>query len=247
MTNSSTQFPPSERCGWRSGVLSARAAVPGHNLLPAGLYRIGRAEGTDAAADHHHALYVPPGAAREPLPLVVLFHGAGGSAPQILPLFQPAAEQRKFLLLAPKSASVTWDLLSGGYGPDVEALDRCLRFVLERFAVDGGRMAMAGFSDGASYALSLGLINGQLFRQVFAFSPGFAAAGRRQGKPLVLISHGTQDTVLPIAPCSRRIVSSLQQAGYEVRYTEFVGGHQVPPELVAGAVDLLLQPAPARR
>jgi phospholipase/carboxylesterase len=244
MQKSSTESSAGERCGWRSGVLVADATVPGHDILPGGMHQI---DSIDATTGSHHALYVPSGAALEPLAIVVVLHGAGGSPLQVLPLFQAAAEQRNFLLLAPKSVGATWDVLTGGYGPDVETLDRCLRFVFERFVVDASRTAIAGFSDGASYALSLGLINGELFRQLFAFSPGFAAAGRRQGRPLVFISHGTQDAVLPIARCSRRIVPSLQREGYEVTYREFDGGHQVPPEMVANAVDLLLQPAPARR
>jgi predicted esterase len=35
-------------------------------------------------------------------------------------------------------------------------------------------LAVSGFSDGASYALSIGPANGDLFTHVMAFSPGFA-------------------------------------------------------------------------
>ena len=58
--------------------------------------------------------------------------------------------------------------------------------------VDPARLVIGGFSDGASYALSLGLINGQLFRKVAAFSPGFVVTGEPEGKPRVFISHGPQ-------------------------------------------------------
>ena len=34
-------------------------------------------------------------------------------------------------------------------------------------------MCASGFSDGASYALSLGAANGDLFTHIAAFSPGF--------------------------------------------------------------------------
>ena len=40
--------------------------------------------------------------------------------------------------------------------------------------IDPSRIAMAGFSDGASYSLSVGLANGDLFSAVFGFSPGLA-------------------------------------------------------------------------
>ena len=39
--------------------------------------------------------------------------------------------------------------------------------------VDRQRVCASGFSDGASYALSLGAANGDLFTHIAAFSPGF--------------------------------------------------------------------------
>jgi phospholipase/carboxylesterase len=59
-------------------------------------------------------------------------------------------------------------------------------------------LAVEGFSDGASYALSIGLTNGDLFTHVVAFSPGFASPVAYTGKPPVFVSHGTHDEVLPI-------------------------------------------------
>jgi len=101
-------------------------------------------------------------------------------------------------------------VISGGLGPDVGALDIALGTVFERFGVDADRVASAGFSDGASYALTLGLMNGDLFSRVFAFSPGFVVPGERRGRPRVFLSHGRADTVLPIDRCGRRIVATLR-------------------------------------
>ena len=61
----------------------------------------------------------------------------------------------------------------------------------------------------------------------------------QRGLPRVYVSHGTQDTVLPIDQSSRRIVPMLRQAGYDVRYDEFEGGHIVPPAIASAAVDWL--------
>jgi phospholipase/carboxylesterase len=71
---------------------------------------------------------------------------------------------------------------------------------------------------------------------VLAFSPGFMAPPGQTGKPRLFVSHGTQDTVLPIDRCSRRIVPLVERAGYDVRYVEFDGGHTVPPEIVQEAL-----------
>jgi phospholipase/carboxylesterase len=98
-------------------------------------------------------------------------------------------------------------------------------------------VAIGGYSDGASYTLSLGIANGDLFTHVLAFSPGFVAPPGRAGSPRIFVSHGTRDGWLPIERCSRRIVPQLERIGYEVRYREFEGGHVVPPEIGREAAD----------
>ena len=128
-------------------------------------------------------------------------------------------------------------MIRGGYGPDVAFLDEALTAVFARFAV--GPVAVSGFSDGASYALSIGLANGDLFGHVLAWSPGFLAPSDRVGSPRVFVSHGTDDRVLPIDRCSRRLVPVLRADGYDVRYDEFEGGHVVPREVLAASLDLL--------
>jgi phospholipase/carboxylesterase len=134
---------------------------------------------------------------------------------------------------------VTWDVIRGGYGPDVRFIDQALAAVFARFAV--GSVAVSGFSDGASYALSIGLANGDLFGHVLAWSPGFMAPAEAVGRPRVFVSHGTDDRVLSIDRCSRRLVPVLRAEGYDVRYDEFAGGHMVPPGILAASLDWLEQ------
>ncbi len=186
-------------------------------------------------------LYVPESYRPEkPAPLVVMLHGAGGTAQHSIELARRHAETSGFILLAPTSAGPTWDIISRrAYGPDVSAIDRALKDLFARYAIDGKRVAIAGFSDGASYALSLGLTNGALFTDILAFSPGFMAPARQDGRPGIFISHGVSDQVLPIEVCSRRIVPQLQRAGYPIDYREFPGGHSVPPDLARAAFDRL--------
>ncbi|MCU1472642.1 hypothetical protein [Amnibacterium sp.] len=172
----------------------------------------------------------------DPVPLVVLPHGAGGTPAGIIPFLQLEAEARGVLLLAPKSGDATWDVIRGGVGPDVAAIDRALGEVLDLFAVAPERLVIAGFSDGASYALSLGLINGTLVRRILAFSPD-SSSHPRAGRPSVFVSHGVDDPVLPIDRCSRRLVPVLEQEGYDVDYREFRGGHEVPAAMVAAALE----------
>ncbi len=188
-----------------------------------------------ASTGRRPPLLVVPSVPAAPRPLVVFFHGAGGRGEQSLVFVEHVAAERGLLVLLPTSAGSTWDLLSGGLGRDLDALDAALADVFAAHDVD--RVAFAGFSDGGSYALSVGLANGDLGDAVLAFSPGFAAPPAQAGEPRVFISHGDADAVLPVDRCGRRVAGVLGRAGYDVRYEEFAGGHVVPPELVRAAVD----------
>ena len=180
-------------------------------------------------------LSVPEAAAAGELcPLVVLFHGAGSSARAGLGILSG-----HLLLLAPQSAGSTWDVIRGGFGGDVARLDQILATVFASCRVDQDRIALGGFSDGASYALSLGIGNGDLITHVLAFSPGFLAPAEPRGRPRIFIAHGRSDAVLPIELTSRRIVTRLRDGGYDVTYEEFSGGHVVTADHARRAVEWL--------
>jgi phospholipase/carboxylesterase len=184
------------------------------------------------AAERDGYLYVPPAyRPGSPGPLVLLLHGAGEDARDGLALLRGQADEAGLMLLALTSRDYTWDMIAlrGRFGPDVAAIDLALEQTFSRYAVDPSRLAVGGYSDGASYALSLGLANGDLFTHVMAFSPGFLAPAGQVGSPRIFVSHGTRDGWLPIESCSRRIVPRLEGAGYEVSYREFDGPHVVPP------------------
>jgi phospholipase/carboxylesterase len=172
----------------------------------------------------------PPG----PRPLLVFCHGAGGTSAQSLAAVGDVATGRGVLVLATTSVGRTWDLIAGGLGRDVALLDAALERVFAAQPVS--RVAVGGFSDGASYALSLGLANGDLVDAVLAFSPGFIAPPGHEGRPRIWISHGTDDRVLPVDRCGRRVSRLLTDAGYDVTYEEFAGGHVVTPDLVTAAL-----------
>ncbi|MEP0947539.1 MULTISPECIES: PHB depolymerase family esterase [Cyanophyceae] len=185
-------------------------------------------------------IYVPTGYQPDnPVPLVLMLHGAGGDAEGALRILAGLADAYGLLLLAVESRGRTWDVILGDYGPDIAVMDRALAQTFSRYAIDPSRVAIAGFSDGASYALSVGITNGDLSTHVVAFSPGFMAPAAQRGEPHIFISHGTQDPVLPIDSCSRRIVPQLQQAHYDTRYREFNGGHTVPADISREAMTWL--------
>ncbi|MGI5520643.1 alpha/beta hydrolase [Micromonospora sp. CA-259024] len=174
--------------------------------------------------------------------LVLLLHGAGGSARQGLDLLLPVADAHHLLLVAPQSSAASWDLIAGGFGADVGRIDGLLATVFDGYPVRD--VTLGGFSDGASYALSLGLANGGLVDAVLAFSPGFAAPPTTHGHPRIFISHGVDDRVLPIDMCSRRLVPDLHGLGYDVTYEEFQGGHEIPAPIRDRAITWLTTATP---
>ena len=214
------------------GRLYARPTAPEEAASP-GLHRL------SVDRERDGLLYVPTGYHPDtPAPLAVMLHGANGNAQHGLALLMPHADRLGLLLLAPESAGETWDMVLGdGYGADVELLDTLLDDVFAHCAVDPARVAIGGFSDGASYALSLGVMNGDLFTHVVVFSPGFMAPAGQRGTPRLFLSHGTRDGVLSVDSCSRRIVPQMRRLGYDLQYHEFDGGHTVPPDIAVRAAE----------
>lgn len=211
------------RLSARPGRVDARAS--------SGLQRLRLADTRDGL------LHVPAGYdPTVPAPFVLTLHGAGGNASHALVPLMPLADDNNIILLAPDSRGQTWDMLYGPYGPDVLFIDKALQSVFSSYSIDASRLAVEGFSDGASYALSLGLSNGDLFTHIIAFSPGFMGPAGPEGEPRLFISHGIADSVLPMTRCSRVLVPALRKADYDVDYREFEGGHTVPGNIARAAV-----------
>jgi phospholipase/carboxylesterase len=212
-----------------AGDLQARPSTMGPSAPPTGDLTVSRVQ-----------IYVPLSyRADRPAGVLVMLHGAGGSAEQSLRLVKPFASDANVIVVAPQSQQSTWDVIADRFGPDVARIDSVLAAVFARYAIDPARVAIGGFSDGASYAITLGVINGDLFRFVLAFSPGYEASTHRRGRPHVFVSHGVDDGVLPIQRTSRRLVPALERVGIEVEYYEFAGGHTVPIEALDKAFALL--------
>lgn len=196
--------------------------------------------GMDAERDA--VLQIPKNAGQSPLPLFVMLHGATQSAEDMFWYLGSTHEEAGVAVLAPKSRNRTWDAIgSGEFGEDVEYLNRTLERVFETVSIDPSRVSVGGFSDGASYALSLGLINGDFFNSIVAFSPGFVIRGELYGEPRIFISHGTHDHILPIDNCGRRIAGRLKDYGYDVTFREFDGDHEIPADVAREGLSWVLK------
>jgi phospholipase/carboxylesterase len=222
----------------RPNRLRARAIAPVKSPAAAGLHTLGAREKRDSL------VYIPESASKfEKAPLMVSLHGATQNAERGLALLQSLSDEHGFVLLAPASADGTWEV-EGAWGADLENVDLSLALSFGLRNIDPSRIAISGFSDGATYALALGLSNGDLFNATLAFSPGYLAAGARAGKPPVFISHGTADPIFPIDQCGRAIAANLKRADYRVTFREFEGRHTLPPAVAGEAMEWLMKAAP---
>lgn len=226
--------------GAESGRLSLPDASP-RSTLVTGLQRLGGSNGL---------LYIPLSAKNDaPLPLLILLHKAGGSPSNWFPdgnsaptgSYAAQAEAGKFAILAPEASGATWGDGPKSFGGDFVGINAALKAAFERCPIDRNRLAIGGFSDGGSYALSLGLANGDLFRAVIAFSPGFIVRSTARGRPALFISHGRRDLVLPTDTASRLFVPALRKNGYNVTFDEFGGGHNVPDFIRDAAMKWLIR------
>ncbi len=195
----------------------------------------------------------PPDPAAPP-PLIVLLHGAGQTPQDMLARFGDDADAAGAVLLAPKSAGVTWDViamaarkafeassLSDGpmrysRSPDGDRVAAAMAALAARITTDPSRQWLVGFSDGASFALAMGTARDRRFTNVVALSPGLSViAARPAPGRMVLVMHGMQDRSLPFDYTRSTIVPALRSARLAVTFVPFAGGH----EIVAGALGSL--------
>ena len=226
-----------------TGLCQAQATAPGRfSARPhAPTLNLGAGEHALAAANGRSSLlYIPPNYdPGRPAPLYVMCHGARGDGEGTLAQERAAADERGVVLLCPSTFEGTWDAIGGDFTHDFTALDALLAQTFDRCNLDPSRLAIGGFSDGASYGLTLGLMNGNLFTHVIAHSPGFIISDNWEGKPKIYVSHGRQDTVLPFDRCGAVIAARLERENYAVRFDTFDGGHTASPELRSAALGWL--------
>ena len=186
--------------------------------------------------------YVPAGIAT-PVPLIVLLHGAGGDARNFLDQFERTADERRVVLLSVQSNGRTWAVRKpNDREADVANIKTAIRELAGKTLVDAKRTTVMGFSDGASYALSIGMAYPDLFRTIVAFSPGYAfAPSRLDTKQRIFIAHSRRDPILP-AENTREMVRGLESAGFDPDVRWFNGGHEIDPALKKAALDFALRP-----
>ena len=160
------------------------------------------------AGDHmlpDDALLHVPRRAKAPLPLVIAFHGAGGTGPGMADYsgLSDTADAKGFAVLYPTAATKRhfWSLNASMPGDDVNRLRTLLPQAMAAACADPARVFATGVSNGGGFAARVGC---ELAGTISAIAPvagGYKALDRcPEGRQTsVLEIHGTADHVVPYA------------------------------------------------
>ena len=207
--------------------------------------------------------YVPRSAGPHP-PLLVLLHGAGRQRLTMIQHFEPEADARGIVLLAPTSRGPTWDAVAIGertpspdspiahaladvftFSRDEQRVDDAIANLGKIVPFDRSRTVLAGFSDGATFALAMGMSRYEHFTAVIAWSPGIALRSEQPARGrTVFISHGRQDPLLKYDVTCARIVPLVEAEGGKVTFLPFDGVHDAPKPVKDAFLDAVFGPAP---
>jgi phospholipase/carboxylesterase len=170
------------------------------------------------------SLYVPEAwDGQASMPLVVALHGGSGHGRDFLWSWLREARGRNVLVLSPTAQDRTWSIM-GGADVDADRLRETIESVATRYPVDRARVLLTGMSDGATYALLLGLRSGPPFTHLApacgVLHPLLFAGGldRAQDFPIYLI-HGALDWMFPVYT-ARMGRDALLSAGARLVYRE---------------------------
>jgi len=180
-------------------------------------------------------------------PLITVFHGAGRREEMLVKAYRDEPADREALFLIPRSRHLSWDLIAlgipGGQSldgpaddsnrPDLDFLEYAYDLIYRRYPIDRERQALVGYSDGASYGLSLALANPDVFAAAMCWAAGFLASDgsalpEAGGGPAVLLEYGTHDELFPFEQVAVPMRNTLEGLGLHVTFRVDQGGRHWP-------------------
>ncbi|CAE7503510.1 exgA [Symbiodinium natans] len=164
------------------------------------------------------------------LPLLFVLHGAGrtkASVESSVLQFSKMSSRNKILIAIPMSIDRTWDLrqtaTTGQASADAAFISYILDCLNRDYYIDSGRIAVMGFSDGGSYAISLAVNNPEVFQAAMSWSAGYYLESRHSGqaaptrsKPNILHGHGQVDELFDFQKVAVPMRQSLRSSGHLV-------------------------------
>lgn len=105
---------------------------------------------------------------------------------------------------------------------------------LEQFKLEGQKVSLLGFSQGAILSWAVGLSHPERIDKIIALSGyvnedifGYAKEGLDQLR--IFSSHGTEDPTLPV-DWARKGIALVEKKDLKVEYKEYPAGHGINPE-----------------
>ena len=184
-------------------------------------------------------------------PMVILLHGYGANMGDLAGLSGVLGESGYVYALpnAPIELQIGFGMMGfawadppqGGEGSGIYESDERLGVffdeVMAQYRVEPGNVVLGGFSQGAMMSCRLGLSRPETFRGLVCLSGVVLDTdGLRdhlpadRGQP-IFMSHGTEDTVIPIES-ARRSLQLLQGEGYAPQCREYDIGHEISAEVL---------------
>ena len=203
-----------------------------------------------------YAAHVPAG--EGPFPTLVLIHGWGANAHDLLGL-APLLHGGRALVLCPQGPvgvpigggerGYGWYPLLPGQPPPVaefkqgaELLRRFVERARARYPIDPRALVVGGFSQGGTMAYDLALRDPARYSGIIGLStwlPGLLSDDlprlpEQEALP-VLVLHGTADPMIDVER-ARESREALRRFGVGITYREFDMGHEIRPEALRVAL-----------
>ena len=177
-----------------------------------------------------YSLFVPAPPLSDPLPVVVLHHGTGGSGAQMVGAWRDIAQKRRVILVAPDGkGKFGWSVPDDG--PEMQ--QQILATLQPEYRIDSRRIYLFGFSAGGDFVFYAALQQSKYFAAACIHDaslrprqfPMLDLAGR---KIPILYSVGAEDPIYPIAE-ARATRKAFEQRKWPLKMVENLGGHSYDP------------------
>lgn len=150
---------------------------------------------------------IPSGLDRnEPSPIVLAFHGLGGTSTSIIELgkLKELSEESHVIVVAPQGTmgefdKAGWSLSESGFSEDAAFVDQVLNEIDEFACLDTNRVFAMGFSNGSVFAQKYACRPGSKITAVAGISGPLAADSCSSGPVPLIYFHGTSDQVVPFS------------------------------------------------
>lgn len=166
-----------------------------------------------------YLVFMPKGAPSGPLPSVLLLHGAGDRAETFIQAWEPLAQEKTIVLIAPQLPR------EEAFEPEAPQIFRCvIENVRKEINMDSHRIYLFGHSMGGYLGYDGALLDSGFYASAAIHAMGIAddytwIVSRATRKIPLAIYIGTRDQLVSITQV-RKTEALLRKSGFPVHYQE---------------------------